>query len=123
MATLFLIATPIGNLEDVSHRALKVLGEADVLACEDTRRTRKIFARYDLESPRTLFSYHEHNAEQAGKRILGLLDSGTDVALCSDGGYPGISDPGYRLITRALDAGHELDVVPGPSAVPPPPTP
>lgn len=117
MATLFVVATPIGNMEDISIRALRVLGEADVLACEDTRHTRKIFEANKIPSPRTIFSYHEHNEEFAGKRILGFLESGQNVALCSDGGCPAISDPGYRVIAACRENGHNVEVIPGPSAV------
>lgn len=118
MATLYLIATPIGNLEDLSPRALRTLGEVDALACEDTRMTRRIFERFSLPSPRTIFAYHEHNEEQSGRRILGLLKEGLSVGLCTDGGYPGISDPGYRIITACHREGHDVEVIPGPSAVP-----
>ncbi len=116
MGTLHLIATPIGNLGDVSYRAVELLGTVDALACEDTRMTRKIFERYAISSPRTIFSYHEHNEEMAGKRILGLLADGRSVGLCTDGGMPGISDPGYRIVGEAIASGHEVNVVPGPSA-------
>jgi 16S rRNA (cytidine1402-2'-O)-methyltransferase len=115
---LYLIATPIGNLEDLTLRAARILGEVDVLACEDTRMTRRIFDRHGIAVPRTLFSYHEHNEAQAGKRILGLLREGSKVAVCSDGGFPGISDPGYRIVRDALAEGFPVDVIPGPSAVP-----
>lgn len=118
MGTLYVVATPIGNLEDVTLRAIRVLGEVDALACEDTRRTRKIFERHHIPSPKTIFSYHEHNEERAGRGIMALLEEGRSVALCSDGGTPGISDPGYRIISLALEAGHHVDVLPGPSAVP-----
>jgi 16S rRNA (cytidine1402-2'-O)-methyltransferase len=118
VGTLYLIATPIGNLEDLTYRAARLLGEIDALACEDTRITRRIYERFDLPRPQTLFSYHEHNEEQAGKRILGLLAEGLSVGLCTDGGYPGISDPGYRIISAALEAGHSVQPVPGASAVP-----
>lgn len=118
MGTLYLVATPIGNLEDLSLRALRVLGEVDALACEDTRMTRRIFERHGVAPPRTVFSHHEHNEAQAGKRILGLLREGASVAVCSDGGFPGISDPGYRVVRDALAGGHDVDVIPGPSAVP-----
>lgn len=118
MGTLYVVATPIGNLEDITLRALRILGEVDVLACEDTRMTRKIYDRHDLKRPRTIFSHHEHNEARAAARILGYLGENRNVALCSDGGYPGISDPGYRVIREALDAGHRVEVIPGPSAVP-----
>ncbi|HPO13293.1 MAG TPA: 16S rRNA (cytidine(1402)-2'-O)-methyltransferase [Candidatus Hydrogenedentes bacterium] len=117
MATLYLIATPIGNLEDITHRAVRVLGEIDALACEDTRITRRIFERYGISLPATVFPYHEHNEEQAGKRILGLLANGSNVGLCTDGGCPGISDPGYRIIMACYEAGHAVEVLPGASAV------
>jgi 16S rRNA (cytidine1402-2'-O)-methyltransferase len=115
--TLYVIATPIGNLEDISLRAIRVLGEVDALACEDTRFTRRIFERHDIRSPRTLLSYHEHNESHAGQRILGLLESGASVALCTDGGYPGVSDPGYRVIADCRERGFRVEVIPGPSAV------
>ena len=115
-ATLYVVATPIGNLEDVSLRALRVLGEVDALACEDTRFTRKLFERHEIPRPRSVFSYHEHNEEQAGKRILGILENGGTVALCSDGGLPGISDPGYRIVSACRDRGFRVEVLPGPTA-------
>lgn len=117
MGTLYVIATPIGNLEDTSFRAVRVLGEVDALACEDTRMTRRLLDRYEIKGPRTTFSYHEHNEEQAGKRILGLLAEGLSVGLCSDGGCPGVSDPGYRIIRDAHEAGHLVEILPGPTAV------
>ena len=117
MATLYVVATPIGNLEDITLRALRVLGEVEALACEDTRLTRRIFERHQVHSPKTIFSYHEHNEAQAGKRILGLLESGQSVALCSDGGYPGISDPGYRIISECYERGFRVEVIPGAGAV------
>lgn len=118
MGTLYLIATPIGNIEDLSHRAIRILGEVGALACEDTRITRRLFERYTIESPRTFFSYHEHNEVAAGNRILGLLEQGVNVGLCTDGGYPGISDPGYRIVASCCEAGHPIEVIPGASAVP-----
>lgn len=119
MATLYVIATPIGNLEDISHRAIRVLGEVPVLACEDTRVTRKLLAHYSIPRPASLLAYHEHNEERAAAHILTLLDNGQDVGLCSNAGYPGISDPGYRLISGAVEAGHRVEVIPGPGAVEP----
>jgi 16S rRNA (cytidine1402-2'-O)-methyltransferase len=117
MATLFVVATPLGNLEDMTFRAVRVLGEVDALACEDTRYTRAIFERYRIPSPKTIFSYHEYNEERAGQRILALLQSGASVALCTDGGYPGISDPGYRIVSASVEAGFRVEVLPGAGAV------
>jgi 16S rRNA (cytidine1402-2'-O)-methyltransferase len=117
MPTLFLISTPIGNMEDITHRAVRVLGEVPVLACEDTRHTRFIFERYGIAWPQTVLSYHEHNQEQAGRRILDLLAGGQNVALCTDAGTPGLSDPGFRVVRDALAAGHAVDLIPGPSAI------
>ncbi len=117
MGTLYVIATPIGNLEDVTHRAVRVLGEVDALACEDTRHTPKILARYNIPRPPRMFSYHEHNEERAGERILALLEEGLSVALCTKAGFPGVSDPGYRIVSRALDRGFRVEVLPGAGAV------
>ncbi len=117
MGTLYVVATPIGNLEDITLRAIRILGEVDALACEDTRMTRRIFDRHEIKRPRTLFSYHEHNEKNAGARILGLLNEGLSVALCSDGGCPGVSDPGYRIIRDSQAAGHLVDILPGATAV------
>jgi 16S rRNA (cytidine1402-2'-O)-methyltransferase len=119
MATLFVIATPIGNLEDVTRRALRVLAELQAVACEDTRRTRMLLARYEIHAPRTLLSYREATEGHGGSRILGLLGEGIDVGLVSDAGYPGISDAGYRIICSAIEAGHRLEVLPGAGAVTP----
>lgn len=118
MGTLYLIATPIGNLEDLSHRAVRILRELDALACEDTRQTRKLLERYEIPKPRGLFAHHEHNEQRSAKGLLKLLDEGKTVGVCSDGGYPGISDPGYRILTAAIQAGHDIQVLPGASAVP-----
>lgn len=117
LATLYVVATPIGNLEDITLRAIRVLGEVEVLACEDTRFTRRIFERHEVKSPKTILSYHEHNEAHAGQRILGFLENGVSVALCTDGGYPGISDPGYRVIAECYARGFRVEVIPGPSAV------
>ena len=118
MSRLYIIATPIGNLEDVSLRSLRILSEIEVLACEDTRVTRKLLSRHEIPYPRTCFSCHEHNEERVLNRIIGFLNGGVDVALCSDGGYPSISDPGYRVVSEAIKTGHDIDVIPGASAVP-----
>jgi 16S rRNA (cytidine1402-2'-O)-methyltransferase len=117
MGKLFVIATPIGNLEDITLRAIRVLGELDVLACEDTRRTRILYEKHGMRSPKTIISYREQNEVPAGSRILDLLSQGLSVGLCSDAGYPGISDPGYRIISRAVEQGHEIVVIPGAGAV------
>ncbi|MGQ9731556.1 MAG: 16S rRNA (cytidine(1402)-2'-O)-methyltransferase [Candidatus Zipacnadales bacterium] len=114
---LVVVATPIGNLEDITLRALRVLGEVDALACEDTRRTRRIYERYNLPRPGLIFSYHEHNEDRAAERIVELLNQGRTVALCSNAGYPGVSDPGYKVIVRAIAGGHRVEVLPGPGAV------
>lgn len=117
MAKLYVIATPIGNMEDISYRAVRLLNEIDVLACEDTRVTKKILTRYEVRLPTQIFSYHEHNEQRAITRIISHLENEEDVAICSDAGMPGISDPGYKLISRVIDEGHDLDVIPGPSSV------
>ncbi len=117
MSVLYVVATTIGNLEDLSHRAVRILGESDAVACEDTRQTRKIYERYSIPRPSLLFSYHEHNEGSAGRRILSLLREGKSVALCSDAGYPGVSDPGYRIVSDAWGQGFKVCVIPGAGAV------
>ena len=112
---LFIVATPIGNLEDITLRALRILGEAEAVACEDTRQTVKILNRYGLK--KRLISYYQPREGQKIPEILGLLESGQDVALVSDAGTPGVSDPGFPLIREALRAGIPVVSVPGPSAV------
>src|SRR5450631_2414599 len=101
---LYLVATPIGNLSDVTLRALELLAGADVIACEDTRVTRKLTERYGIATPLT--PYHEHNAAEARPKLLARLAEGQAVALVSDAGTPLISDPGYKLVRAACDAGH-----------------
>lgn len=113
---LYVVATPIGNMEDVTHRALAVLRQCDVLAAEDTRRTRQLLTRYEIPRPRTMLSLHEHNEEHSAKRIAGLLEGGARVALCSDAGTPLVSDPGYRTLRLAIESGFEVEAIPGPSA-------
>jgi 16S rRNA (cytidine1402-2'-O)-methyltransferase len=117
IGTLYVISTPIGNMDDITYRAVKILGAVDALACEDTRHTRKIFSRYEIPLPNVFFSYHEHNEAAAGQKILNLLNEGKKVALCSDAGTPGISDPGYRIISEAVNNGYQIDIIPGASAV------
>jgi 16S rRNA (cytidine1402-2'-O)-methyltransferase len=112
---LYIVATPIGNLEDVTLRALRVLRDADAIACEDTRTTLRLVQRYGL--CRTLLPYHEHNARQALPGILRRLADGQVVALVSDAGTPLVSDPGYRLVEAVLEAGHAVVPIPGPSAI------
>jgi 16S rRNA (cytidine1402-2'-O)-methyltransferase len=112
---LLVCATPIGNLEDVTLRVLRALGEAEVVLCEDTRRTRVLLDRHGIRA--RLLSYHEHNEAQRTAELLPRLEAGERIALCTDAGLPGISDPGARLVATALDAGVEVSVLPGPSAV------
>ncbi|RAI45051.1 16S rRNA (cytidine(1402)-2'-O)-methyltransferase [Rhodoplanes roseus] len=112
---LHVVATPIGHLEDVSLRALATLAAADLIACEDTRVTRKLLARYGISRPLT--AYHEHNATAARPKILARLAAGEAVALVSDAGTPLVSDPGFRLVREAREAGAAVTAVPGPSAV------
>ena len=114
---LYMVATPIGNLEDLSFRAVRILKEVDVLACEDTRRTRILLQHYEIPAPRVLMSYHEHNEEKAGEVLLGHLERDEKVALVTDGGYPAISDPGYRLVSEARKRGLRVEVIPGAGAV------
>ena len=117
MAKLVVIATPIGNLEDITLRAVRTLGELTALACEDTRHTRILFEAHGITSPRIILSYREKNESQAESRIIGLLKEGLSVGVCSDAGYPGISDAGYRLISRAVEEGFDIEVIPGAGAV------
>jgi len=113
VGTLYLVATPIGNLQDITHRALSVLSRVSLIAAEDTRQTLKLLSHYDLHTP--LVSYHEHNKLARVDQILGALDQG-DVALVSDAGTPALNDPGYELVRAALQAGHSVSPIPGPSA-------
>lgn len=113
MGTLFLVATPIGNLEDITRRALRILQEVRLIAAEDTRQTRKLLDYYQISTPLT--SYHEHNKLQRVENILAALEEG-DVALVSDAGTPGLNDPGYELVKAALTAGYRVSPLPGPSA-------
>src|ERR1051325_4913855 len=112
---LYLIATPIGNLADISLRALEVLAGCDVIACEDTRVTRKLTERYGIATPLT--PYHEHNAAAARPKLLARLARGEAAALVSDAGTPLISDPGYKLVRAAQEAGHAVTAIPGASSV------
>jgi len=111
---LYLVATPIGNLGDITLRALETLAGADVLACEDTRVTRVLLDRYGIQN--RPYAYHEHNADEAGPKLIAALDAGKSVALVSDAGTPLVSDPGYRLGQLAIETGHRVVPIPGPSA-------
>jgi 16S rRNA (cytidine1402-2'-O)-methyltransferase len=112
---LYVVATPLGNLEDVSLRALRTLREVDLIACEDTRRTRALLSRHDIHTPTT--SYFEHNKLRRGPELLRRLGEGRSIALVTDAGTPGISDPGFMLVRDALAAGVRVVPIPGPSAV------
>lgn len=111
---LYIVATPIGNLSDITVRALETLSACDVLACEDTRVTRILLDRYGIRRKTT--AYHEHNAAEAGARLVAALEGGRSVALVSDAGTPLVSDPGYRLVAAALEAGIRVVPIPGASA-------
>ncbi|HHV75667.1 MAG TPA: 16S rRNA (cytidine(1402)-2'-O)-methyltransferase [Thermoanaerobacterium sp.] len=111
---LYLVATPIGNLEDITLRALRILKEVDIIAAEDTRNTKKLLSYYDISTP--LVSYHEHNQEQAGEKILQWLGEGKTVALVSDAGMPCISDPGADIVRKAVEADFAVVPIPGANA-------
>jgi 16S rRNA (cytidine1402-2'-O)-methyltransferase len=112
--TLFVVATPIGNLEDITARALRVLREVAVIAAEDTRRTAHLLARYAITTPTT--SLHEHNEHSKSRVLIGRLLEGQSIALVSDAGTPTVSDPGLKLIQQAIEAGVRIEPIPGPSA-------
>jgi len=111
---LYLVATPIGNLEDMTVRALRILKEVDVIAAEDTRNTRKLCNYFEIQTP--LVSYHEHNIEQGGEKLLGYLREGKSVALVSDAGLPCISDPGADIVVKAIEEDFAVVPVPGANA-------
>lgn len=111
---LYLVGTPIGNMEDITLRALETLRGVDVVASEDTRKTGLLLKRYEIKKP--LISFHEHNEEQAVRRILGMVAEGKSVALVTDAGMPGISDPGFTLVRAAHAAGVPVNAIPGPTA-------
>jgi 16S rRNA (cytidine1402-2'-O)-methyltransferase len=112
---LYLVATPIGNLGDITLRALATLREVDYVASEDTRTTGRLLKHFEISRPQIAF--HEHNEDKAGERILGLLREGKSVALVTDAGTPGISDPGYSLVRKAIDAGEQVTMIPGPAGL------
>lgn len=111
---LYLVATPIGNLKDMTLRAIEVLKSVDLIASEDTRKTGMLLKHFGIEKPQLPF--HEHNEERSGERIIDMLRNGKDVAVVTDAGTPGISDPGFTLVRRALDEGLEFTMIPGAAA-------
>jgi 16S rRNA (cytidine1402-2'-O)-methyltransferase len=113
--TLYLVATPIGNLADITHRAIDVLTNVELIACEDTRHTRKLLQHYGLNTK--TISYHEHNEQERARQLIELLREGKDVAVVSDAGTPSISDPGFRLVRAAIENEIAVVPVPGPSAL------
>ncbi|HZM98118.1 MAG TPA: 16S rRNA (cytidine(1402)-2'-O)-methyltransferase [Pyrinomonadaceae bacterium] len=113
--TLYLVATPIGNLADITHRALQILKDVDVIACEDTRHTHKLLQHYGITTKTV--SYHEHNEQQRTAQLVDQLKQGSDIAVVSDAGTPSISDPGFRLVRAAIENDVPVVPVPGPSAL------
>lgn len=113
--TLYLVATPIGNLADITHRALQILKDVDLIACEDTRHTHKLLQHYGIDTKTV--SYHEHNEQQRTPQLVDQLKRGSDIAVVSDAGTPSISDPGFRLVRAAIENDVPVVPVPGPSAV------
>jgi 16S rRNA (cytidine1402-2'-O)-methyltransferase len=111
---LYVVATPIGNLEDMTYRAVRVLREADLIACEDTRQTRKLLDHYEIHKP--TISYHEHNEAERAVELASRMAAGDAIALVSDAGMPLVSDPGYRLVRAAIEMSVPVQAVPGPSA-------
>jgi 16S rRNA (cytidine1402-2'-O)-methyltransferase len=113
--TLYLVATPIGNLGDMSFRAVETLKQVDLIACEDTRHTQKLLNHYSIANK--LVSYHEHNEASRSDELVARMTAGNSVAVVTDAGTPGISDPGYRLVRRAIEAGIRVEAIPGPVAL------
>src|SRR5713101_7447673 len=112
--TLFIVATPIGNLEDLTPRALRVLGEVDLIACEDTRHTRVLLNHFGIKAK--TISYHEHNERERAAELCRLLEAGTNIAVVSDAGTPLISDPGFRIVRTAIAREVPIVPIPGPTA-------
>ena len=115
LGTLYVVATPIGNLADITQRAIQILKDVELIACEDTRHTRKLLQHFGINTKTT--SYHEHNENQRGDELLDLLKQGSDIAVVSDAGTPAISDPGFRLVRSAIENEITVVPVPGPSAL------
>jgi 16S rRNA (cytidine1402-2'-O)-methyltransferase len=113
--TLYIVSTPIGNLEDITQRAIRILSEVDLIACEDTRHTRKLLNHFCIETPTT--SYHDHNERERAPELLKKLRDGSDIAIVSDAGTPGISDPGFRIARLAAEEGIHVVPIPGPTAL------
>lgn len=118
MAKLTLIATPIGNLGDISQRAKETISSLDILCCEDTRHTGNLVSLLGIQRPALYVANHEHNERNMAAKIVEWLNEGKKVGLCSDAGYPLVSDPGYPAAVAAIEAGHDIEVIPGASAVP-----
>lgn len=114
MSTLFIVATPIGNLQDFSPRAVEVLKSVDYIACEDTRTSGHLLQRFQIDKP--TFSFHQHNEHRKVGHLMNILDANQDVALISDAGMPGISDPGFLAVRAAQNGNHTVSVIPGPDA-------
>ncbi|MBF0750220.1 16S rRNA (cytidine(1402)-2'-O)-methyltransferase [Mammaliicoccus lentus] len=114
MSTLHLVGTPIGNLEDITYRAVRILKESDYIFCEDTRVTSKLCQHYEIHTP--LKSYHEHNKDKASEQIIDYMEDDKQIALVSDAGCPCISDPGYELVNQVREAGFLVETIPGPNA-------
>ena len=112
---LYLVATPIGNLSDITLRALETLREVDVIACEDTRKTGQLLQHFEIDKPK--ISFHEHNERQATARVMSMIEQGQSVALVTNAGTPGISDPGFTLVRRAIEEDVPVVMIPGPSAL------
>ena len=112
--TLYIVATPIGNLDEVSFRTIDTLKSVSLIACEDTRNTRKLLSKYDIHNK--LVAYHNFNEEESSKYLINILNEGKDVAVVSDAGYPLISDPGYELVNRAIEESIKVETISGPNA-------
>ncbi len=112
--SLYIVSTPIGNLEDITQRAIRILGEVDLIACEDTRHTKKLLNHFGIDTP--TISYHDHNERERAPELLRQLLEGKDIAIVSDAGTPGISDPGFRIVRQAIEAGVRVVPIPGPTA-------